>query len=49
MESSLEAVDVTAEIEGDDDLLRLIFESEGDLVDRGNLCFVPLKLKSWAS
>ena len=46
MESSLEAVDETR---GDDDFLRLIFDSDGDLVDRGSLCFVPLKLKSWAS
>ena len=46
IESRLICLAIVADVVGDEDLLLLIFESDGDLKDNGNLCFIPVKLKS---
>ena len=42
----LDGLSCLNEVGGDDDLLLLIFASDGDLRDKGNLCLAPCRLKS---
>ena len=45
----LEGESCLSEVGGDDDLLLLMFESEGDLRDKGSRCFALFKLRSCAT